>query len=135
MSVTRSLISRFTISKPFHKPKGLAGLKKKRVYLSLSRCILCYELPLSSQWVCLGEPKSPFYPLTLLPLLPPSSSLTLRLSGQALQISHRPRSSSFFKTDDRRSLFRCEIQSSPIEINPRATELHTSPTLSWPKEE
>ena len=35
--------------------------------------------------------------------------------------------SSFFKTDDRRSLFRCEIQSSLIEINPRATELHTSP--------
>ena len=68
------------------------------------------------------------------PLLLQCYTVTLRLWRQALQISQRPRSSSFSKTDDRRSLFRHEIQSSPIEINPRATELHTSPSLSWPKE-
>lgn len=65
MSVTRYL-SRFSICEHFHKSKGFV---QKNICFPF-KCILCYELPLSSQWVCLGEPKSPFYPLTLLPSHP-----------------------------------------------------------------
>ena len=122
MSVTRYL-SRFSIREHFHKSKGFV---QKNICFPF-KCILCYELPLSSQWVCLGEPKSPFYPLTLLP-----SHLLLHrgFGGRLYKLAKDQEApgSSFFKTDDRRSLFRCEIQSSLIEINPRATELHTSPS-------
>ena len=80
--------------------------------------------------VYLEAPKSPSCPLTL---LPPCLSSTeafeatthepnlLKLAKDQEAAPHSP------KTDGRRSLFRCEIQSSPIEINPRATEIHGSP--------
>ena len=46
---------------------SLKDLSKRSIFIPFK---ICYELPLSSQWVCLGEPKSPFYPLTLLPSHP-----------------------------------------------------------------
>ena len=53
---------------------------------------------LSSQWVYLGAPESPFYPVD--PVAPLSATEALE-EREALQISQRPRSYIFLKTDDR----------------------------------